>query len=473
MTQPATGDSQQESTLTMFELLKPAVADVGVARLGRLTFASRRVMETPNFVPVASRGVIPHLTPDNVAKHTSFDAAYLAIEDFLEKKEPPILKLNPATPRNLQSFTSFPSDRALVLGPRRFPAVTTPVGNGAHHLSIFTSTGFRNLTIPEFAKTIELTQPDIAIPPADLFHTSTTPQSKRQVRMVERTEEWVEEFFHLLDPQGRLKDMGVSVFAPVLPVEYPIQWDYLRFLAEDVRESLSGLAVYDVNIVPELVNYPSLVALPRLSFGPSKTPQDLLRQISLGIDVCTVPFLNTASDAGIALSFTFPPPDTSSVQPLGIDMWSEDHTISLQPLVDGCKCYTCTHHHRAFIKHLLNAKEMLGWNLLQIHNHSVLSTFFNGIRETLSQGIEKFEELSKKFTAAYEPEIPRGTGERPRARGYHFKSIAGQTKINEPSWQAFESDDSPHPEAIAEPAASVNVPPEALFGNGVAPGLEK
>lgn len=391
----------------------------------------------------------------------------------LEKKEPPILKLNPATPRNLQSFTCFPSDRALVLGPRRFPAVTTPVGNGAHHLSIFTSTGFRNLTIPEFAKTIELTQPDIAIPPADLFHTSTTPQSKRQVRMVERTEEWVDEFFHLLDPQGRLKDMGVSVFAPVLPVEYPIQWDYLRYLAEDVRESLSGLAVYDVNIVPELANYPPLVALPRLSFGPSKTPQDLLRQISLGIDVCTVPFLNTASDAGIALSFTFPPPETSSIQPLGIDMWSEDHTISLQPLVDGCKCYTCANHHRAFIKHLLNAKEMLGWNLLQIHNHAVLSAFFNGIREALSQGTEKFEELSKKFTATYEPEVPLGTGERPRARGYHFKSIAGQTKINEPSWQAFESDDSPHPEAIAEPAASVNVPPEALLGNGVAPGPEK
>lgn len=84
MTQPATGDSQQESTLTMFELLKPAVADVGVARLGRLAFPSRRVMETPNYVAVASRGVIPHLTPDNVAKHTSFDAAYLAIEDCMK-----------------------------------------------------------------------------------------------------------------------------------------------------------------------------------------------------------------------------------------------------------------------------------------------------------------------------------------------------------------------------------------------------
>lgn len=65
----------------MFELLKPAVADVGVARLGRLAFANRRVMETPNYLATGSRGVIPHLTPDNISKHTSFDAAYMAIED--------------------------------------------------------------------------------------------------------------------------------------------------------------------------------------------------------------------------------------------------------------------------------------------------------------------------------------------------------------------------------------------------------
>ncbi|KAL3589303.1 hypothetical protein FPOAC2_11467 [Fusarium poae] len=466
MTQP----TSQEPTLTMFELLKPAAGEAGVARLGRLAFAGgRRTMRTPNYIAVASRGVVPHLTPDNVTKHTTFDASYLAIEDFLEKSQPPVLQLPSEKPRNLQSFTAFPSDRALVLGPRRFPAVVTPVGNTDHHVSIFTSTGFRKLTIPEFAKTIELTQPDIAIPPADLFHSSNTPSSKRQIRMVERTEEWVGKFFHILDPKGRLKDMGVSVFAPVLPVEYPIQWDYLRYLAEDVRDSLSGLAVYDVNLVPELVNYPSLGDLPRLSFGPARSPQDLLRQVALGIDVCTVPFTNTASDAGIALSFTFAPPESSDLQPLGIDMWSEEHTTSLQPLVDGCQCYTCTKHHRAFIKHLLNAKEMLGWSLLQIHNHAVLSAFFAGIRVALSESTEKFEELYKKFLAVYEPEIPIGTGERPRARGYHFKSIAGQTKINEPSWQSYDSVNvSPHPEAIAEPLAAVE---GTLPIDGVAPEL--
>lgn len=319
-------------------------------------------------------------------------------------------------------------------------------------MSIFTSTGFRNLTIPEFAKVIETTQPDVCIPPADLFHTSSTPVTKRQIRMAERTEEWIDEFFRISDPRGRLEDLGISVFAPVLAVEYPIQWDYLRHLAEDVRDSLSGLAIYDVNLLPELINYPPLLALPRLSFGPAKSPQDLLRQISLGVDVCTVPFVNTMSDAGIALIFQFPAPEPQGVQPLGVDMWELDEPTSLEPLVEGCKCYTCTKHHRAFIQHLLNAREMLGWNLLQIHNHWVLSEFFAGVRKTIGESPAAFEESRQKFAAAYEPEFPVGTGERPRVRGYHFKSIAGQVKINEPRWQLYETEATPGmPDAAAEP----------------------
>lgn len=66
----------------MFQILKSAAAgDGGAARLGRLAVVNRRVMETPNYIGVTSRGAIPHLTPDNVTKHTTFDAAYMAVED--------------------------------------------------------------------------------------------------------------------------------------------------------------------------------------------------------------------------------------------------------------------------------------------------------------------------------------------------------------------------------------------------------
>lgn len=258
--------------------------------------------------------------------------------------------------------------------------------------------------------------------------------------MVERTEEWLDEFFDRLDPKEQLNQMGISVFAPVLPVELPIQWAYLRHLSEDVIEGLSGLSIYDVNLLPELVNYPPLLPLPRLSFGPSKTPHDILRQVALGVDICTIPFINAISDAGVALTFTFPPPETEEIQPLGIDLWSPDYVTSVEPLAKGCQCYACTNHHRAFLAHLLNAKEMLGWNLLQIHNHHVLVDFFTKIREVVAEGPDRFEDCRRRFTAVYDAELPVGTGQRPRARGYHFKSIAGQTKINEPSWQPFETD---------------------------------
>lgn len=81
MTASMSDISPQETEHTMFELLRSAAADVGVPRLGRLTIANRRVIETPNFLAVASRGVIPHLTPDNTIRHTKFDAAYMALED--------------------------------------------------------------------------------------------------------------------------------------------------------------------------------------------------------------------------------------------------------------------------------------------------------------------------------------------------------------------------------------------------------
>lgn len=259
--------------------------------------------------------------------------------------------------------------------------------------------------------------------------------------MVERTEEWIDAFLRDVHPEeagaGR-----TAVFAPVLPVELPVQWDYLRHLSEDILESLSGLAVYDTNMLPELTTYPSLQPLPKLSMDVAKSPRELLRQISLGMDLCTVPFINSISDAGIALSFSFPAPDAQDILPLGINMWDKEHQISLRPLVDGCTCYACTQHHQAFLHHLLNAKEMLGWNLLQAHNHHVLSRFFEGIRATLSKGTEAFDEACRKFERVYESELPEGTGQRPRARGHNFKSEADSKPINEPAWSNLSGEEA-------------------------------
>lgn len=336
----------------------------------------------------------------------------------------------------LHSFTGLPLESATVLAARRSQTVTTPTGNTAKSVTLFTSTGFRSLSVPEFVEAAALLRPDIVVPLADLLHISATPPSKKLVRMVERTEEWLDQFLTASEPT----DGGArhsAVFAPVLAVEHPLQWAYLQHLAEDVRESLSGLAIYDTRLLADIVpNYEPLRALPRLSLDPPKTPQQVLKQIALGIDVCVLPFINAVSDSGVAFTFTFPPPAASSSddapRPLGVDMWSEAHAAAPQPLSADCQCYTCTAHHRAYVRHLLNAKEMLGWSLLQVHNHRTVGAFFEGVRAALRDGT--FAAPAERFAAVYAVDFPEGTGERPRARGYHFKSEHGQEKINKTTW---------------------------------------
>ncbi|OAQ63451.1 tRNA-guanine transglycosylase family protein [Pochonia chlamydosporia 170] len=431
----------------VFELLGAVVADGCAARLGRLSIPGRKTIDTPNYTAVTSRGAIPHLTPDNVTRHTNLGAAYMALEDFVERKEPPIYNTpEHNTLRRLHNFTALSPDRTTILGARRCPAVVTPMGNGAKAVTLFTSTGFASVNVSQYVAAVTSLQPDIVVPLADSLHTSTTPASKKLIKMVERTEEWVDDFLRQFESRKHLDELGISVFAPVLPVELPIQWDYLRHLAEDITDDLSGLAVYDVNILPELKPYKPLAGLPKISFDQPRSPHEVLRQISLGVDICAVPFVNSVSDAGVALTFSFPAPEFQTPEPMGINMWSEEHSVAVVPLQEGCECYACTHHHRAYLRHLLNAKEMLGWNLLQIHNHHVIDVFFQGIRAELKKGLDNFEEQRKKFLAAYEPELPEGTGERPRARGYHFKSEAGQEKMNKSTW--IDMDRKPNGQAV-------------------------
>ena len=60
------------------------------------------------------------------------------------------------------------------------------------------------------------------------------------------------------------------------------------------------------------------------------------------------------------------------------------------PIDDGCHCYTCQTFTRAYIRHLVVAKEMLAGTLLSIHNLHALVELVKEIREMILAGI--FEE---------------------------------------------------------------------------------
>jgi queuine tRNA-ribosyltransferase len=57
-----------------------------------------------------------------------------------------------------------------------------------------------------------------------------------------------------------------------------------------------------------------------------------------------------------------------------------------RPLDDQCTCYTCTTFSRAYLRHLIRAKEILGYTLLSIHNLHALVGLARDMRQAIREG---------------------------------------------------------------------------------------
>ncbi len=65
-----------------------------------------------------------------------------------------------------------------------------------------------------------------------------------------------------------------------------------------------------------------------------------------------------------------------------------------RPIEEGCGCPACRRYSRAYIRHLLKAKEMLGMRLCVLHNLYFYNTMMTEIREALDEG--RFASYKKK-----------------------------------------------------------------------------
>lgn len=71
------------SAMFSFKLLttSPQAVTTG-ARLGQLITRAGKI-QTPNFIAPSSRGVVPHLSQDNLRDHTKIPGVYVATEDCM------------------------------------------------------------------------------------------------------------------------------------------------------------------------------------------------------------------------------------------------------------------------------------------------------------------------------------------------------------------------------------------------------
>jgi queuine tRNA-ribosyltransferase len=114
---------------------------------------------------------------------------------------------------------------------------------------------------------------------------------------------------------------------------------------------------------------------PRYLMGVG-TVEDLLDGVARGVDIfdCVLPTRLARHNAVLTRTQG------------RINMVNAVHTRDHNPIDENCLCYTCQHYTRAYLRHLIIAKEMLAATLLSIHNLYTLVHLAHDMRLAILEG---------------------------------------------------------------------------------------
>ncbi|MDD5217826.1 MAG: tRNA guanosine(34) transglycosylase Tgt [Candidatus Omnitrophica bacterium] len=127
---------------------------------------------------------------------------------------------------------------------------------------------------------------------------------------------------------------------------------------------------------------------PRYLMGVG-TPLDFLEAVAAGADMfdCVTP----TRYGGNGTAFT-----SSGLVVVRNGKYQKD----LKPIADDCGCYTCRHFSRSYLRHLFNAEEMLGPQLVSLHNVFFFLDLMRTIRRKIRDGV--FAPFKKEFAERFD-----------------------------------------------------------------------
>jgi queuine tRNA-ribosyltransferase len=132
---------------------------------------------------------------------------------------------------------------------------------------------------------------------------------------------------------------------------------------------------------------------PRYLMGVG-TPEDLLEGIRRGIDLfdCVLP-------TRVARHGSFFTPTGRRI------ISNAEYKEDFAPLVEGCACYACAHHTRAYIRHTHRMGEITAATLMSIHNiYTLVQLAAEARRRILDGSFERFcEETLERLKPAVQP----------------------------------------------------------------------
>ena len=126
---------------------------------------------------------------------------------------------------------------------------------------------------------------------------------------------------------------------------------------------------------------------PRYLMGVG-TPDYLIEAAIAGIDMCDCVLPTRIARHGTAMTW-------NGKLVIRNGQYSRDFT----PLDEECDCYTCKNYTKAYIRHLINCKEILGIHLLSIHNLYFLTKLMEKVRIEIEN--DNLLNFSKEFYKKY------------------------------------------------------------------------
>ena len=214
---------------------------------------------------------------------------------------------------------------------------------------------------------------------------------KRVLESIKRTTKWaIESINYHKKMQERGVGLNQNIFAII---QGGIDLEARKISATELTSldfdgyAIGGLSVGESNeAMYEVVEFTTPLMpkdKPRYLMGVG-TPEDLIENIYRGVDMfdCVMPTRNARNGT---LFTTFGK----------LNIKAGRYKKDSLPIDKECNCYTCKNYSRAYLNHLIRAKEITYFRLATIHNLYYYLNLMKEAREAILQ--EKFEEFRKEF----------------------------------------------------------------------------
>ena len=370
------------------------------ARLGKLITA-RGEIETPCFMPVGTQGTVKGLSPRDLQDCSAQIILSNAYHLFLRPGMEIIRKAG-----GLHKFMSWPK-----------PILTDSGGYQVFSLALLRKIndegvrfqshidGTKHYFTPESVLDIQMDLGSDIIMPLDECVHYPCDKDYAQIAM-KRTIDWARR------TKTAFGLRGTGNVVPLTPYSLPPQllfsivqgatYEDLRkaCAAQLVEMDFDGYALGGISVgEPSNLIY-TIVALtvpllpvdkPRYLMGVG-LPEDILEAVGVGCDMfdCVVPTRYGRNGT----AFTSTGKLTIRNAPFADDFSALDAK---------CSCYCCRNFSKAYLRHLFNAEEILGLQLVSLHNIHFYLSLMRGVRQAIRE--DKFLEYKKEFLGNYNDKL--------------------------------------------------------------------